>query len=432
MAELLGLRESQGAATARLSNGLRVVTIPMLGVHRIIVDAHVRVGSRFEHREHNGISHFLEHMLYRGTPRHPSAHEQALAFERLGGTLVAATYVDHGSLAIGVPPENFVAVLDLFAEVFQEPLIDAIDIERGIVHEEILEDLDDAGHQVDADNLVRELSFGDHALGFPITGTLEQLERFDRAALIAHHRAFYTASGTVVTIAGPIAAEEALAAVQSRFGQLPLGTAPSSESPVRQNQPRFRYVRHSSSQTALRLAFRAPGEHDPREPSIEMLLRVMDDGMSTRLYHHICDARGLCYDVGAGYEAYADSGLFELAAETAHERAEAVASELAKIVHELAEHGPTADELDKAKARYRWQLDAMLDHPDEMCEFYALGELTGVARTPRERLTQLSSVTAANVRDAAQDIFRPEQMSLVAVGLLSRRSRAALERAALG
>jgi predicted Zn-dependent peptidase len=426
------LLSDQQAIVCELQNGLTVITVPMPSVHRITLLAHVVVGSRFENPQNNGISHFLEHVLYRGTARHPSAHEQALAFERLGGTLAAATYVDHGTLGIAVPPGNFDETLRLFGETYREPLLAGIEVEKQIVHEEILESLDDNGRQIDADNLIRALCFAEHGLGLPITGTPEQLSTFNQARLRAHHTAYYVARNTIITVAGPIDGERALRAVEREFSALPSGNRPPVRPPAAQTEPRFSYVHHTgSSQTALRVAFRAPSERDPDEPATEMLLSVIDDGMSTRLYHRICDERGLCYDVGAGYEAYADAGLFELAAETAHDRSEAVLDEMLRVVSDLAEHGPTDQELDKARTRYGWHLEAMLDHPEDTAEFLALQHLTGASLSPSARLAELQAVTAEQVRQAAARLFRREGLSVVAVGLLPRRIRNALERRVL-
>lgn len=414
---------------ATLDSGLTVVVVPMPGVHRVVLDAHLRVGSRYERADENGISHFLEHMLYRGTPRHPSAHAQALAFERLGGTLVAATYVDHMSMAISVPPENFEAVLPLFCEVYRQPIFDGLDIEKSIVREEILEGLDDDGHDVDADNLVRELVFGSHPLGYPITGTIDKLDRFDLDLLKRHHAAHYHGRATVLAVAGPVDAERTLEQVEQCFRGLGPGGHLHVAAPEAQREPRFSFVRYpASSQTALRVVFHAPGENDVDEAATELLLRTLDDGMSTRLYHHICDARGLCYDVSAGYEAYSDTGLVELAAESAHEHAEQVLHELFEVLRDLRDNGPSEEELERAKQRFGWQLTEMLDDPGEVADFFALGQLTGVARTPAERLEQLLGVTREHVRAAAQRIFRRQNVGVVAVGLLSRRTQDALER----
>src|ERR1700729_3753784 len=152
----------------KLPNGLEVVIVPMPGVHRAVASLYLRVGSRFEGPEDNGISHFLEHMVFRGTPSLSSAHDQALAFERLGATLYAATHVDHGVMSVTVPPTNLTRVLGLLAEVAVAPRFTDIEVERGIVREEILEDLDDEGRDVDADNIGRALIYDKHPLGYTI------------------------------------------------------------------------------------------------------------------------------------------------------------------------------------------------------------------------------------------------------------------------
>jgi predicted Zn-dependent peptidase len=413
----------QNARATQLANGLRAIAIHLPHVHRVVIDAHLKVGPRYETQAQNGISHFLEHMLYRGTPRHPSAHEQALAFEDLGGTLLAATYIDHGSMAIAVPHENWQAALPLFAEVYQQPIYDGLDVEKGIVREEILESLDDTGTEIDADNLVRRVSFGSHALGLPITGTLDHLHGFDVASLSAHHRAHYVGQGTVIAIAGRVDPEEALRSVEKHFASLPSGEIAALEQPAPQAEARFTFVKHSASQTALRVAFRAPGERDALEPATEMLLRLIDDGMSTRLYHRVCDLRGLCYDVSAGYEAYADSGLVDMAAETAHERTLDVLDELLGIATELRDSGPAPGEVEKAIRRCEWQLRDSLDEPGEMAEFFAFGELMGVAKTPEDRYAELRAITSDDVKRAAERVFRRENLSVVAVGGMPKKLR---------
>lgn len=422
-------RSEPRAFTHTLSNGLRAIAVPLEGVHRVVLAAYLRVGPRYESSANNGVSHFLEHMLYRGTKKHPSAHAQALAFERLGGTLVAITGVESGTMAIGVPPESFVPVLDLFAEVYRQPVFSGIDIEKGIVREEILEGMDDDGREVDADQLMRRLVFGAHPLGFPITGSIERLESFERAGLARHHRRHYVAKNTVITIAGAIDPERSLAEVERRFEALPEGKSPRAVAPPAGDGPRFSYVKHAaSSQTSIRLGFRAPGEHDPLEPATDVLLRLLDDGMSTRLYHRICDTRGLCYDVSAGYESYSDVGLFDVAADAAHERALDVLTELFGVVCDLRDGGPSNDELDKAKSRHRWQLQALRDDPGEIADFFGVGALSGTAKSLGERRARIDAVTRSDVIRAAEHVFSRESLAAVAVGVLPKRAQNELAR----
>ena len=410
----------------RLSGGPRVVLVPTLHAHTAAIIVHVRAGSRYERAADNGISHFLEHMLHRGTPSHPSAHEQALAFERLGGTLSASTTVDHGMLGVSVPPENVAPALALLGEVCRSPVLDAIEIERGIVREEILEGLDARGRRVSPDDLLREASFPNHALGRPITGTLATLERFDERGLRRHHRAHYT-QGLVVTVAGRFDRRDVTRAL-AEF-RLPRGPRERVSAPRPIGGPRVSFVRESASQTSLRLGFRAPGEHHRDEPAVELLLRVLDDGTSTRLYHRLCDERGLCYDVSALFEAYEDVGLFDFAAECSHERATVVLSEILSLARDLRETGPRREELEKARERHRFQLSAMQDSPADLAAFYGIGELTGFFRFPEDRIRRLQNVSADEVRAVAARLFQPRELSAVVVGDVTPSQRRAVERA---
>ena len=415
-----------------LDSGLRALVVPMPAVHRVVINAQLRTGPAYEPVADNGISHFLEHMLYRGTKRHASAHDQADAFESLGGTLGASTYVDHGSMAIAVPVESFSRTLPLFAEVYQEPLFNDIDTEKGIVSEEILESLDDDGDPVGADELIRTLCFGDHPLGRPIVGTADNLEAVDRDKLARYHGNLYVGHNTVICIAGPVDPHAVLDALAHEFRGVRPGELPTTPPLGEQREPRFRYIDHAGSQTELRIGFRAPPDLHPLEPATDLLLRVLDDGMSTRLYHRICDEKGLCYDVSAGYEAYVAGGIFDLAAEATHERAEELLAELFSLVRDLRDHGPTDTELDKIRARLGWHFESMLDDPAEMASFMATGILTQVAPHLAERRAQLMSVSKEDVRRAAEHVFVASGMSVLVVGSLRKKERKAIERAALG
>jgi predicted Zn-dependent peptidase len=414
-----------------LPNGLRVLVVERPNVHRAVVTMLFRVGSRYESRKNNGISHFLEHMLYRGSPSLETAHDQALAFERLGASLYAATQADYGTMNLTLPPESLAEAVGLFAEVVRRPRFSAIETERGIVREEILEDLDDGGHQIDADNIVRELVFGSHPLGFSITGSLDQLRRFDRPMLRRHHARHYTAKNAVLCFAGSVRAAACFRLARRHFGALKPGRRIRSDTPpLTQKKPSIRHVANAASQTTLRVAFRALSDRDAREPAVEMLLRVLDDGMSTRLYERICDELGLCYDVGALYESYEDDGVFDVAADAQHSRLPDLVREILSVLRNLADQGPTREELERAKARHGWQMKAMLDDPESLGTFYALSALTGLAPTPVARHEELVQVAQEDVREVADAIFRPDRMSVVTVGSLTSAQRDGIRRVA--
>ncbi|HLK37694.1 MAG TPA: pitrilysin family protein [Polyangiaceae bacterium] len=410
---------STSHTSATLENGLRVIVSPQPWLHRAHVSLWVRVGSRFESPEDNGISHFLEHMIYRGTQRVPSAHAVNLAFEHLGGSLFASTQVDHGIFSLALPPESVDRACALFGEVLLEPAFLDIDIERGIVLEEILEDLDDEGRQIDADNLSRALIYDSHPLGFTITGGERHVRAFNEALLRRHHARHYTAENAVLAFAGAIDPVEALRIARRDFGALPGAPRISSIAPEHtQKKAALEIVENVSSQTELRVCFRAFAEAHPLRPALDVLMRLVDDGMSTRLYHRLCDARGLCYDVSAGYDGYEDDGVVDVAAGVQHKRAALVTGEILSMFEELAREGPTPEELDKARRRIVWDARAMRDSAEETAAFYAAGRLFDRPSTSEEHVAELVRVDADQVREAARRLARPESLNVVAVGLL--------------
>lgn len=411
-----------------LSNGLTLVAVPMPHMHRSVLEAQIRVGSRFERAEDNGISHFLEHMLYRGTSEHPSAHQLAVAFERVGGSLMATTSADTGTLEAVAPPQSMPAILPLFAAVLKDPALVDIDTERGIVREEILEGLDDDGKSIGSDDLIRGLMFPGHPLGQPISGTLTQLQTFDVAGLRAHHQRYYCGNNLVVAVAGPFDPNWALDALSEQLAPLPAGERPSSAPPAELQGPRVRRVMHRASQTEVTLAFRAPGFRAEDEAAMDLLSRILDDGMATRLYHQLCDERGLCYEVSGNYESYTDSGLLELFAETGHERVADVVEQLLAIVGDLKQRGPTTEELLTAKQRHRWQLEAMLDSPSHVAEYFLTEELLGTQRAPLERSSELLQVERDAVVAVARRWFSRESLCLLLLGYPKRGATARVDR----
>jgi len=418
------LREGAGERpfeVTTLSNGLRVVVCTQPQLHRAHVALYVRVGSRFEAPATNGLSHFLEHMLYRGTPKLRTAHEVNHAFESLGGYLYAATQTDFGVFSVSLPSESIAEATALFGDVLMHPTFEDIEIEKGIVCEEILEDVDDDGRQVDADNLSRSMIYPSHPLGYTITGDEKRVRSFTRAMLQAHHARHYNAVNSVLAFSGAVDPKQAFDLAEKCFGALPAGTAIETQAPVHtQKKPRVEIVENVSSQTELRVCFRAVPEASEHRPAMDMLMRIIDDGMSTRLYHRICDDKGLCYDVSAGFDGYEDDGVLDFAAGVQHSRSTVVAREIVDLVGELATKGPTEDELAKARRRNAWEVRSMLDSPEDLAGFYAGGLLFDRFETPEARLAANAAVTTDRLKAMAELVAQPDRLNVLAVGLLEK------------
>ncbi|MBI2393991.1 MAG: insulinase family protein [Deltaproteobacteria bacterium] len=413
-----------------LPNGLRVVVVPQPALHRVAFGLFVGVGSRHESLADNGISHFLEHMLYRGTARHPSAHAQNLAFERLGGALSATTHADHTHLHVIAPPASFAESMALLGEVVRAPRLGEIDVEKRIVREEILDDLDETGRQVDPDNVVRAAMFGDHPLGFPITGPLEALDGFDEERLRAHLARYWVAANSVFAVAGRCDEREALALVEQHFGSMPRGeravAAPWSNDA--KGVVRRKHVASPGSQTDLRMSWVTPGERDPLGPAIELLLRVIDDGMSTRLYRRLADDGGMVYDCSALWEPFVEVGALDLDAAMSPERLPEVAQECFELVHDLAANGPTPDEVEKAKRRHRWSVEAAMDHAEDLEALAGGAVLFDRPRGFDAWSSRFDALGPKELRDAAAAVFRREAMHIATVGTLTAAGRLALRK----
>lgn len=409
-----------------LPNGLRVALHPARHLSSATIALAVRVGSRYERPEDNGISHFLEHMLFRGTTVHPTSHAWNDAFERLGGTLSASTTADHTLYEVAVPPDDVPRAIALVAEIF-EPVLSHVEIEKRVAREEILEHLDEDGRNVDAEDQLHLAAFGSHPLGQPILGTEENLAAFDRERLAAWHRAHYVAGGSVLAIAGAFDAEAALAAATLALGRLPAG-GPAAPAPFQRfpGGPRFHYVDSIGAQADVRIAFGAFGEKDPRHAALSLLGRIVDDGMSARVFRTIVEDRGLAYEAFGELVTYEDTGLFVLGASTAPESTGAVTQALVDVVLALRSGAITADEIEKAKTRARFGLRTAADDPGTLAELAATGLLFGVDTELETLAREVERVSEADLRSVAREVFHERAMQVVVVGSLSEAEEAEL------
>ncbi len=404
-------------ASVTLPSGLQVVTIQRPHLHRSVVSTYVDVGSRHETPRTSGLSHFLEHMLFRGTDRHPSAFALNDAIERLGGTLAAATHGDYTLFDMGVPPAAVENACALLGSVFTRPVFSQIDAEKGIVREEILETLDDDLLEANADNLSRLQVFGEHPLGYPITGTLANIERFTVRDLRSHLARYYRAGNMVVSVCSPLPHRVVQRAIERGFAGLPEGyAAPARAAQVTQQRARVRLHEIAGAQTVVRLAFPTPGSDSPMARSVEVLMRVLDDGMSTRLHRRICDELGLAYEVSAGAELFRDVGVMDVASSVAHGSVGRLIDEVLGMLADLAGAGPSKTELQKAQHRYAFDLAAMDDDPRALADYYATGALWGRSGDIARRRREVLALTPDDLRRAARTIFTPSRLNVTTVG----------------
>ena len=405
--------------SATLGSGLQVRLVPLTHLQSATISFFVRVGSRYETAETNGLSHFLEHMLYRGTEPHPAAQELSLAIERLGGTLDATTHVDFTSYDLTLPTETILNGVQLLAEVLRQPLLTDLSTEKQIIREEILEDLNEDGEQVDVDNVSRQLLYGDHPLGFSIAGPLRNLEGFQSTDLRKHHTNHYTARNSLVCVAGAFDAVEIDDAIRSHFDAMPGGRSITpSDAPCDRSSTRFSYVHEHGSQTDVRISFHTPGVKSPEASTLLLLGRVLDDGLSTRVHETICEKRGLAYEAFAGNDAFEDCGVFDFGASVEHKKAPILIETVFELIDELRRHAPTEEEINKAKRRYLWDLRMVRDDPESTADFVGSSALFDLPERVETMAEQVARVTPNDIQHVVQRYLDPKDAYVTCVGVL--------------
>ncbi len=214
-----------------LPNGLRVLTVPAPGLHSAMIALYVRAGSRHETSAANGVSHFLEHLFFRGSQAWPDTVAMNAAVESAGGNLNGITARDHGCYYTPIHADELPTGLAILGDMIRRPLLREMDVEREIILEEILDEVDGDGRDIDADNLSKRLAFGRHPLGFKIAGTPEIIRSIGEDAVRAHHARFYVGANLVLCVAGPVRESEVVELAEEHLGQLPRGRLSRDLSP---------------------------------------------------------------------------------------------------------------------------------------------------------------------------------------------------------
>jgi predicted Zn-dependent peptidase len=418
------------ARRAVLDNGLTVVTAPMPGLHSAMVALYVRAGSRHEAASENGVSHFLEHLFFRGSEGYPDSVAMNAAVEAAGGNLNGVTARDHGCYYTPIHPGGLGTSLRVLGDLLRRPLLRELEVEREIILEEILDEVDVRGRDIDPDNLVKRLAFGSHPLGFKIAGTPDTIRALDEAALRRHHARFYGGSNLVLAVAGPVRAEEVEDLAFRHLSALPRGR-PARESPPPPwpAGPALQVVGHDDAQVEFTLCFPSPPEHHRDHPVHLCLRRLLDDGLSSRLPFEIVERRGLAYSLHAGMDVFADAGLFAVDGACAPRKAARAVEAILEVLGSLADRPVPEEELSRVQRRHRLSLTFSLDSPGDLVGWYGSGELMRSREGFESRCRRVEAVTPADVQRVARQTFARRNLLLVAVGPLGGPARRELSRA---
>lgn len=406
-----------------LANGLEVICAPMPFVRSVSMGLYLRVGSRYEAAHEAGISHFLEHMVFKGCAGWPTALDIANEIEGRGGYLNASTGQEFTSYWVRVGARHWRRSLELLAAMTQHPTLDAEEFERerGVILDEIAMYRDVPEDYVG--QLSSEAMWGDHPLGREIAGAPETVEALTPAALRDHHLRSYRPDAAVLTVAGAIAADDLQAAATACFGAWKGNDGPLPAflpAPHLQAAPRHRIQIRDSEQAHLQLAVPGlPREH-PDRFGLSVLNALAGDGMSSWLWQRLREQRGLAYNIGSYVSMFADGGSLGVYGGCDAERLFETLDETAAVWRDLQAQPVAETELQHFKEYMKGRLELSSEDSSAVASWWgrqmaARSEL----QTLDEVLAAIDAVTAADVLRLAQDLWQPQRLTLAYVGPLS-------------
>lgn len=414
-----------------LDNGLRVVTVEVPHLHSALLAVYVRCGSRHETLQNNGVSHLLEHMFFRGSERFPDTRAMNARIEDAGGDLNGITMRDQGFYYTPLHPRSLSVGFEVLGDLLCAPRFKDLSIEREIILEEMMDEVDARGRDIDLGNLSKRLVFGEHPLALKIAGTPQSVRSLSVEGLRDHHRRFYVAQNLVVAVSGKVERARVVDLAQKAFGALPKGERAEEMAPQFSCQaPSLSFVAHDESQTELILCFPCPPEGHPDHLPLAILRAVLDDGLSSWLPLNIVERRGLAYSVHAGIDAFNDAAVFELEAACTPAKVVPVFEEMVRLLGKMCSEPLDPEELERVKRRYRIMLDFTLDDVNTLAGWYGGSELFREPESFEERCRAVEALSAEALQDVARRTFRRDNLYVCAVGPSADRARAKLEKAA--
>jgi predicted Zn-dependent peptidase len=314
--------------------------------------------------------------------------------------------------------------------MMQRPLFRDIEMERRVILEEAMGDLNETGRQINSDNIVATLLFPNHPLGQPTVGNRPAIERLTLRQLQQHHSTYYTPHNAVLAVAGPVAHQQVVTAAKEHFGQWPGGQVPSPKAwtDFSGTDKPLRWVRDAGSQVSLQLAFLLPGRDSEHAVNLRVVRRLLGWGGMSHLMLRLREELGLTYAVDAALALYADAGTLAIDLAVTTENLDKATTAILEIFTELHTAVVGNDELDHILNCYRCDLDYSRDQVDEMALRYTWGELTGSHRTIADDLAGIDMVTAAGLRQTIRELFTPSKLRGAIVGPYRTRDRKAVEK----
>jgi predicted Zn-dependent peptidase len=417
---------------SKVQNGLRLATAEMPQMKGVSVGIWIGVGSRYEPAALNGVCHFIEHLLFKGTAKR-SAREISQAVEGVGGYLNAFTSEEATCFHARASHDRFELLVDVLLDMLLHSRFAPADIakERDVIKEELAMYMDEPQHQVQ--ELLNATLWPDQPLGRPITGTASTLDRIRRTDLTQYLGRHYVPSATVIVAAGKVRHSDLVRAARSFANGFAVGARPGcapAQAPP-QSGPRVALFTKKTEQTQLALGIRTCSRHDERRYALRVLNAILGENMSSRLFQVVREDRGLAYSIYSTPSFFEDTGDLVISAGCDTGKLPEALRLICRELRRLTREAPGRSELQRARDYVLGQI--VLGQESTEAQMNWVGEqLLGYGKIipPRELERRLMRVTGREIRQAAADFFRPDHISLAVVSPLKRRE--AVERGLSG
>lgn len=401
-----------------LSNGLRVILVPMENSEAVTIQVLVGVGSNNETKKINGISHFLEHLFFKGTKKRPNPGDINKELDRMGASHNAFTTKEATGFWVKSSIKDFDISFDIISDIILNSLFkkEEIEKEREVILQEI-----NMYEDIPPQKILKKLisvMYGDQSMGWETLGEKESVKRIEREDIIKYRKVNYSVQNMIIVVAGNIDAEKVFKKISGIFSKNRRGKY-QSQSGFKdfQDEPQIKIIDKKIDQSHLAIGIKAFDMFDERRYALNILSTLLGEKSSSRLFMEIREKLGLAYYVGSMSWLLSKTGILFIRAGVSHDNLKKTVEKIVEIIKDIKNNGIAKKELEDAKSHIRGQVALSFETTDQVADFYGEQELFyKKIMQPEEILKKIEKVSQSDILKVTRDIFRPEKISMAVIG----------------
>ncbi|MFA5413007.1 MAG: pitrilysin family protein [Patescibacteria group bacterium] len=402
-----------------LKSGLRLITAPISGTEAATILVLCKVGSRYEELPQNGVSHFIEHMMFKGTKRRPETIDISRDLDSVGAEYNAFTSRDHTGYYIKIEQDKIELALDMLSDMLWNSKFDEKEIKResGVISEEIR--MYEDNPMMFIEDLLEQTMFGDHPLGRKISGDVATVKSFNRKMMLEYRDKFYQPNNTVLALAGKFD-DRAVGLAEKYFGAGGVKAKPifkKFDFSAGEAKPKLKVQFKETEQVQLAFGFPGFSHSDSKLYALQLMSIILGGYMSSRLFISIREKRGLCYFIRSYANVYEDTGNLVIQSGLDKTRITSAIGAIFEELDKVAQKGVTEEELERAKECVKGRLVLALEDSSQVADWYARQDLlTGEILTPEEKLKKVFAVTTGDIKKIAKEVMQKKNMTVALIG----------------